>query len=98
MARQRQRQKSGGEDAPGGGLHPVVIVLGACVIFMGPLIVLPALVPGHVMGAIGAIGVAFWFGCMLLYLICIWLSWCFPPSEPQPPPPSRKGRRKRRAT
>ena len=80
------------------GFHPVVIVLGGCVIIMAPLIVLPALVPGHLMGAIGAIGVAFWFGAGLLHLICVWLSWCFPPSEPQPPPPSRKGRKKRRST
>ena len=85
-----------GGGATGRGLHPVVIVLGAYAIFAGPLAILEALdIPGSV---VLAIGVAILGGTLLLHLICVWLSWCFPPSEPQPPPPSRKGRRKRRAT
>ena len=88
MARQRQRS--------GGGLHPVVIVLGACGIFLGPTAILLALdIPGPMFFLAmvgGAIGIGW------ITLIFGWLSWCFPPAEPQPPPPSRKGRRKRRAT
>ena len=93
----RKRKKIDGEgDAPGGGLHPVVIVLGAYAIFVGPLAILEALdIPGSV---VLAIGVAILGGILLLYLIFGWLSWCFPPDEPPPPPPSPKGRRKRRST
>ena len=91
-----QKRKIDGEgDAPGGGLHPVVIVLGAYVITIGPLAILQALdIPSLALFVAGLVI----FGLLVLGFACGILSWCFPPAEPQPPPPSRKGRKKRRAT
>ena len=92
MNEQEHPQMDGGGDAPGIGTVRGLALIG--IVWGCMLLVMAAPVDWVVSLAI--FGAAIWIA--LIGLTVKILCGLFPPAEPQPPPPSRKGRRKRCAT